>query len=218
MVGAPPSNFTPQPRRLDRNYAARVYEWCNDGSQSQAGLIRNRSGVLYGTASSGGNGSAGVVFQLCAVPYDPTSRRARAGWKLLSIVLHRGQDGDGPDTGLVFDQAGNLDGAAGVGGSGWGLVYQPTPGSSGWTESVLYAFTGRRADGRFPNRQSPFDSTGNLHGTTVAGGAGCGVVYQIAAQRQLRRKNEYFHQTHAWVGLSLSDCQQVRVTATSLAA
>ncbi len=153
----------------------------NDGSQSQAGLIRNRSGVLYGTASSGGNGSAGVVFQLR--PYPTIQSSTRAGWMETPIYSFTGgSDGDGPDSGLVFDQAGNLDGAAGVGGSGWGVVYQLTPGSSGWTESVLYAFTGG-ADGRFPESTVTVDSTGNLYGTTVAGGAGCGVVYQITAQR-----------------------------------
>jgi uncharacterized repeat protein (TIGR03803 family) len=94
-----------------------------------------------------------------------------------------GSDGDGPDTGMVFDQAGNLDGTTVEGGSsGWGVVYQLTPGSSGWTENVLYAFTGG-ADGRFPESTVTIDSTGNLYGTTIAGGTGCGVVYQIAPQR-----------------------------------
>ena len=93
-----------------------------------------------------------------------------------------GSDGNGPITGLVIDQAGNLDGTTGEGGSGSGVVYQLTPGSSGWTENVLYAFTGG-ADGRFPESTVTIDSTGNLYGTTVSGGTGCGVVYQIPPQR-----------------------------------
>ncbi len=149
MVGAQPSNLhAPSPGGWTET-TLHGFTNGNDGTQSQAGRNRNRSGVLYGTAaSSGGNGSAGVVFQLG--PYPTIQSSTRAGWMETPIYSFTGgSDGDGPDTGLVFDQAGNLDGAAGVGGSGWGLVYQLTPGSSGWTESVLYAFTGG-ADGRFP--------------------------------------------------------------------
>jgi hypothetical protein len=82
-----------------------------------------------------------------------------------------------------IDKSANPDGATGEGGSsGSGVVYQLTPGSSGWTENVLYAFTGR-ADGQFPQSTVTIDGTGNLYGTTVSGGTGCGVVDQIAAQR-----------------------------------
>jgi uncharacterized repeat protein (TIGR03803 family) len=108
---------------------------------------------------------------------------ALGGWAETPIYRFTGgTDGASPDTGLIFDQVGNLDGAAAEGGSGWGVVYQLTPGSSGWTENVLYAFTGG-ADGRFPESTVTIDSTGNLYGTTVAGGSGCGVVYQITTQR-----------------------------------
>ena len=153
----------------------------NDGAQPMSGVIRDRSGVLYGTANGGGSGSLGVVFQLR--PYPTIQSTTRAGWMETPIYRFTGgSDGAGPDTGVIFDQAGNLDGAAGGGGSGWGVVYQLTPGSSGWTESVLYTFTGG-ADGRFPESTVTIDSPGNLYGTTVAGGTGCGVVYQIPPQR-----------------------------------
>ncbi len=153
----------------------------NDGSSPMAGVVRNPSGALYGTASTGGSGSAGVVFQLR--PYPTIQSTALGGWMETPLYSFTGgSDGNGPITGLVIDQAGNLDGTTGEGGSGSGVVYQLTPGSSGWTENVLYAFTGG-ADGRFPESTVTIDSTGNLYGTTVSGGTGCGVVYQIPPQR-----------------------------------
>ncbi|HZP24066.1 MAG TPA: choice-of-anchor tandem repeat GloVer-containing protein [Terriglobales bacterium] len=163
---------------------ATLYGFTNgdDGSQPQAGLIRHPSGVLYGTANGGGSGQAGVVFQLR--PYPTVQPNATAGWQETPIYSFTGgNDGAGSDTGMVFDQAGNLDGTAQEGGSGgFGVVYQLTPGSSGWTQNLLYSFTGG-SDGGFPESTVALDSAGNLYGTTVAGGAGCGVVYQIVSQR-----------------------------------
>jgi hypothetical protein len=45
-----------------------------------------------------------------------------------------------------------------------------TPGANGtWTETVLYSFSG--ADGYSPSAGLIMDVSGNLYGTTVAGGA-----------------------------------------------
>jgi uncharacterized repeat protein (TIGR03803 family) len=157
----------------------------NDGVQPQAGVIRDRSGLLYGTAS-GGSGSAGVVFQLR--PYPSVTPTVLGGWADKTVYSFTGgSDGNGPDTGVILDPVGNLDGAAAEGGSGWGVVYQLVPGSSGWTENVLYTFSGG-TDGGFPESTVIIDSTGNLYGTTVAGGEnpgdrGCGVVYEVTAER-----------------------------------
>ncbi len=79
----------------------------------------------------------------------------------------------------MFDPAGNLNGTAEGGSANYGVVYRLTPGSTGWQQSVLYSFTGG-ADGGFPESTIISDTTGNLFGTTIAGGAnGCGVAYEI---------------------------------------
>ena len=92
-----------------------------------------------------------------------------------------GADGANPEAELIFDQAGNLYGTTVAGGqNGNGVVFQLTPAGSGWTEHVLYNFTGG-ADGGSPAAGLIFDPAGNLYGTTVYGGVGnLGTVFQLA--------------------------------------
>lgn len=90
-------------------------------------------------------------------------------------------DGNGPWDGLVFDAAGNLYGTTNEGGAdNAGTVFELSPTSAGgWTESVLYSFTGG-ADGAEPQAGLILDSVGNLYGTASSGGAyGVGVVFEL---------------------------------------
>lgn len=110
-------------------------------------------------------------------------------------------DGYGPVSGLVSDSSGNLYGTTNYGGSsvsrscdgGCGTVFELSPNPDGtWAESVLYSFCTENngttcLDGAFPLTGLAFDSTGNLYGTTFAGGAdcylgglGCGVVFELS--------------------------------------
>jgi uncharacterized repeat protein (TIGR03803 family) len=98
-----------------------------------------------------------------------------------------GTDGGNPATGLVFDSVGNGYGTTVVGGLyGCGTVFKLKPLAHGaWQESVLYNFT-CFGDGKNPHGGVTFDGSGNLYGTTVAGGAGgicagdgCGVVFEL---------------------------------------
>jgi uncharacterized repeat protein (TIGR03803 family) len=117
-------------------------------------------------------------------------------------VLHTftgGSDGGSPYAQLIFDKAGNLYGMTYLGGEagcfaglGCGTVFELTPGSGGWTENVLYAFTGG-ADGGNPIYGGlTFDAAGNLYGTTnfggIFGGAcdpyGCGTIFKVAPGSQ----------------------------------
>jgi uncharacterized repeat protein (TIGR03803 family) len=93
-------------------------------------------------------------------------------------VLYRfagGADGDTPEGDLIFDQAGNLYGTTQTGGipgcSGYscGTVFELTASNGGWTESILYKFTGY-SDGYWPYSGVILDKTGNLYGTTSDGG------------------------------------------------
>ena len=155
-----------------------TFTGADDGADAEYGVVRDRNGVLYGTTNAGGSGQAGTVFQLR--PSPSAMPGIDAPWK--ETVLHAfsgGDDGANADQGLVFDQAGNLNGTAEGGSNNFGIVFRMTPGANGWAQSVLYTFTGG-ADGGFPESTLLADTSGNLFGTTVAGGSGnCGVVYEV---------------------------------------
>jgi uncharacterized repeat protein (TIGR03803 family) len=87
-----------------------------------------------------------------------------------------------PNGSLVFDSAGNLYGTTSEGGScslsyGCGLVFELSPGGSGWTETILHVFSG--PDGSFPNSGVVFDSKGNLYGIAGGGRYNKGVVFEL---------------------------------------
>jgi uncharacterized repeat protein (TIGR03803 family) len=157
------------------------------GGYPYAGLVLDAAGNLYGTASTGGNLSScngqgcGVVFEL--------SPNGSGGWTETVIrAFSGGRDGANPWAGLIFDSAGNLYGTTASGGKyGFGVVFELSPGASGWTETVLHGFTNGN-DGGTPYSALTMDSAGNLYGTTLGGGiqtcsafaAGCGVVYELS--------------------------------------
>jgi uncharacterized repeat protein (TIGR03803 family) len=147
-----------------------------------AGLIFDKAGNLYGTTELGGAYNQGTVFEI-----------ANSGGIWTESVLYSftgSADGGQPAAGLVFDASGNLYGTTNFGGSancnlGCGTVFQLTPASGGWTDTVLYTFTGG-ADGREPYARLSFDAAGNLYGTTLLGGnvgsvcsSGCGTVFKL---------------------------------------
>jgi uncharacterized repeat protein (TIGR03803 family) len=155
-----------------------------DGAGPMSGVIFDKAGNLYGTTSSGGNivGTAGcgVVFEL-----QPSGD----SWN--ESVLYRfncAADGGVPYAGVVL-RGGNLYGTTDLGGNddgrGDGVVFELEPGSSGWSESVLYTFNGR-TDGHTADTGVIFDKTGNLYGATVYGGwrycdMGCGTVFKLTS-------------------------------------
>lgn len=91
-------------------------------------------------------------------------------------------DGQNPIGGLIFDHAGNLYGTTSFGGnstcsggSSCGTVFELSPVSGGgWTETILYRFTGA-SDGWNPNGTLLLDASGNLLGTAAWGAMNCGV-------------------------------------------
>jgi uncharacterized repeat protein (TIGR03803 family) len=161
---------------------------CSDGASPSAGLIFDQAGNLYGTTVQGGlSGNDccfGTVFEL--------SPPALPGGSWTEEVLWRfggGVTGDGayPDAKLVFDPAGDLYGTASSGGSyGAGAVFELMPiGNGEWNETVLYSFCasghGSCTDGGGPKAGVTFDKSGNLYGTTYAGGEGHrGAVYELS--------------------------------------
>jgi uncharacterized repeat protein (TIGR03803 family) len=152
-----------------------------DGFGPYAGVILDAAGNVYGTTEAGGGsnkcgGGCGTVYQL-----SPTSD---GKWK--ETILHRFQadwDGTYPGVGaLILDSAGNLYGTADGGVTGYGVVFRLSPSSDGhWKETILYNFKGG-ANGIQPSAGVVMDKTGNLYGTTSAGGSSCscGLIYKLA--------------------------------------
>jgi hypothetical protein len=150
----------------------------NDGRYPYAGLLVDKSGVVYGATYLGGPLGNGTVFKL--------SRSSKGQWK--QTVLYdfpNCANGCGPDTSLVFDKAGNLYGTGGggntvCGGGGYycGVVFKLTPQAKGkWKYSALHKFNstdGAGASGVI------VDGKGNLFGTTITGGThNFGVAFEI---------------------------------------
>jgi uncharacterized repeat protein (TIGR03803 family) len=148
-----------------------------DGADPISRLIRDSSGNLYGGTFNGGGsplcgGGCGTVFKL-----SPTGTET---------VLNRfgGTQGQNVAWGNpISDAAGNIYATTPGGGAyGGGVVFKL---SRAGKETVLYNFTGG-TDGSGPFAGPIADSTGNLYGAAVAGGAfGYGVVYKLSSTGEL---------------------------------
>ncbi len=145
-----------------------------DGGTPRYGdLIFDTSGNMYGTASVGGTGNNGVVYEL-----------THSGGSWSQQTLHAftsNPDGATPFSGVVFDNAGNLYGTTTTGGaSGNGAVFELSPSGSGWTEQVIYSFQGG-SDGSFPTAGLIVDQAGNVYGSTASGGTGGGgTIFELS--------------------------------------
>ena len=169
-----------------------------DGSVPVGTLAMDARGNLFGVTQSGGlmkgrcYSNCGTVFEL-----SPTSG---GEWNYAQIYSLRGAeagDGEQPDAGVILDSAGNLYGTTQIGGAmsklpqcpvfGCGTVFELSPSSGGWKETVLYKFSGG-SDGAGPRSPVLFDAHGNLLGATGQGGGGhcntgsgtgCGTIFQL---------------------------------------
>jgi uncharacterized repeat protein (TIGR03803 family) len=146
-------------------------------------LIFGRDGNLYGTTSGGGSGNYGTVFELI-----------RSGDSWTENVLHNfsgGEDGAGPNAGVVMDSQGRLYGTTVEGGGRGvceespnntnlycGTVFLLTPLPSGsWTISYLHRFSDG-ADGGEPTAAVVLDKKHNVYGVADQGGSD-GVVFEL---------------------------------------
>ncbi len=151
----------------------------DDGAVGSLGRLRvDSSGSIYGVTELGGVYGAGTVFKVSS---------SGSGWNLITLYAFKGQPDAGfPYGGLIADANGTLYGTTYYGGiNGAGTVFKVSPGASalgGWRDTVLYSFQGG-TDGGSPTSTLVFDASGNLYGTTSAGGdsgCDCGVAFELS--------------------------------------
>ncbi len=111
------------------------------------------AGNLYGISAYGGAYGDGTVFELTP---------AQGGWMEQILYSFTGSGFGTVPNSLLVGRDGNLYGTAGGGTYGQGVVFQLVPSAGGWTENVIYNFTGL-SDGYAPGGLIQ-DSQGNLYG------------------------------------------------------
>jgi uncharacterized repeat protein (TIGR03803 family) len=141
----------------------------SDGANPNAGLVQDAAGNLYGTTQYGGKGcdgqGCGTVFRINA-----------SGQETVLCRLAGGPDGASPLGGVIVDSSGTLYGTTWLGGThGYGTVFRLD--SSG-NLTVLHSFAGG-SDGANPMDAPVLDASGNLYGTTSAGGPYFGTVFMV---------------------------------------
>jgi len=169
-----------------------LYGFTSSGPYSPvASVIADRTGALYGTLQDGGdfNGHCYSVSG-CGGVFKLTPN----GSSYTESVLYEftgGSDGGGPFDNLYMDSSGALYGTAAYWGStscglslGCGTVFKLTPSGSTYTESTIYTFKGG-TDGASPVAGLIADDSGNLYGTTQAGGdsAEDGTIFELVRKR-----------------------------------
>jgi uncharacterized repeat protein (TIGR03803 family) len=157
-----------------------------DGGFPSSGVTFDSAGNLYGETFDGGSfacpqSGCGLVYRL-----TPES----SGWKFGAVYTFNGVDGSRgsqPSGGLTMDSAGNLYGTTDGGGNltcnsgnGCGTVFKLSRQTGNtFTFGKVFQFNG--TSGSFPNSSVIVDASGNLYGTTFAGGntCNCGVVFAL---------------------------------------
>jgi uncharacterized repeat protein (TIGR03803 family) len=135
-----------------------------DGAGPTGGILRDKSGRLWGSTYFAGPGNDGTVFTV-----SPSGKER-------VVFGFSGANGNTPSA-VVRDKLGNLYGTTVKGGAGnVGTVFKITPGGA---ETVLYSFQDG-SDGGLPGVGVVLDKSGNLYGTTLSGGPTAnGVVFKV---------------------------------------
>jgi hypothetical protein len=154
-----------------------LFMYDTDGSAPIGGLFAGPNDTLYGTASDGGAGYSGTVFQLAY---------AKGAWTFSLLYTFSGPDGAAPEASLV-GKGKSLFGTTHGGGTGsgcffgapCGTVFMLTATAGGWKQTVLHSFTNNGTDGTYPEDNLILGNAA-LYGTTNAGGpSDKGTVFAI---------------------------------------
>ena len=141
-----------------------------DGALPHGGVAFDTSGNLYGTFEGCFLHCYGTVYEL-----SPSG----SGWAEQTVYrFANGNDGNGPEGGVIIDQFGNLYGTDFAGGSGGGgVVFELTSSLGSWSFNLVYSLTGNSPCG--PQERLLMDQAGNLYGTTYCDGTyGAGSVFK----------------------------------------
>ncbi|HLW88541.1 MAG TPA: choice-of-anchor tandem repeat GloVer-containing protein [Terriglobales bacterium] len=165
---------------------AAIYDFFTKGTKDgfdPSGIIFGHGGVIFGTTGEGGVYGVGTLFKLLppAAPGDSWTEQ----------VLYDFTSGEGyPTGGLILGANGSFFGTTAVSGTlGFGTVFQliAPSGTTPWSESVLYNFTGG-SDGAYPVGGVLMDKSGNLYGVAESRGGnnngnclggGCGALFAL---------------------------------------
>ena len=145
----------------------------SNGAQPYSTLYIDGSGNIFGTTYTGGANNDGTVFEIAA-----------GTTTISTLVVFNGTNGDDPKAGLVEDANGNLFGTTyGGGTNGDGTVFEIAAGTDNFTTLVEFAGISNGSD---PEGALALDSSGDLFGTTSAGGSGTGtsndgLVFEVSA-------------------------------------
>ena len=156
------------------------------GGVPLGGVIRGKTGNIYGTTQTGGSFNAseecgkseppgcGVVFQL-----NPAGKeKVLHTFSGTNTCALGGSDGGFSAAGVIQDAAGNLYGTTAFAGgcTDAGMIFKLAPSGE---ETQVYVFSGG-TDGAHPWAGLIRDSSGNLYGTASGGGSnGQGVVFKV---------------------------------------
>jgi len=142
-----------------------------DGCDPFAPLLQGTDGNFYGTTTSGGTGSSGVVFKISAAGH-------------LSVVFNFDgtKHGGSPVSPLIQATDGNFYGTTTGGGKfGTGTVFKMTPAGH---VTLLHSINGT-TDGYGPIAGLVQATDGNFYGTAPQGGngtncaSGCGTIFRV---------------------------------------
>ena len=159
-----------------------------------AGLIADASGNLFGTTFYGGAGfipppEDPSTPDLCCWPVDAANGavfeiiNTAGGYASTpaNLLNFNGTDGFQPAAGLTADASGNLFGTTAGAGVYWdGTVFEIAKTAGGYASAPITLVSFNGTNGASPEAGLIADSSGNLFGTTMLGGAyNDGTVFEI---------------------------------------
>jgi len=170
-----------------------IYDFSDQDGQPGWGVTLS-GGAMYTVAhyASVQGGPCGSALQLA-------SKSGVAKVKDTATLMHtyvKSEDGC-PTGNLTVDPSGNVFGVTQDGGAnGWGSIVEFVPSKTGWTEQVLYSFTGG-SDGGAPYSELVRDSAGNFYGTASACASDCvGTAFELSPSES----GWTYHVLHSFTG------------------
>ncbi len=174
------------------NYAGVVYELSpagsetvlhnfaggTDGEYPYSGLVMDTAGNLYGITNKGGENGNGTVFEL-----------SLSGGSWTKQVIYDIPASDSILAGLTMDVFGNLFGNT------FHTVFELSPNvDGGWNPAVVLHTFGSGKDGIEADGVPVLDGSGNIYGTTFAGGAHkAGTVYEVSPRPHKKWKEKVLY-------------------------